>query len=509
MLKATNHTTQILPLNITKLVGRSQSPVIQAQLPSETFVPSGLPALKPEKVVAPPTAVVLEKIPAPVVAATPSPTVLVQMDAPSQETSSLVSFAAQLAELSATAELNRKLAGLSDYKSPHPSYEQYNVGPRHYDSAQEILESIRAGQPASVKDVRANSYSLGTYLGVNAQKEGIVAQQVVDVLNTLRHFSGDPEALETQLRKGLNVQEGRAKELAQLAPSLAPFRNLSSFSQIAENETLTNAVATFVESSHNWGPQPEDFGGTGSIVKSLMGNKSFAASMDKEALNAKMEKKPPVGIILRNLGYQDGISNTLQEASMGVQAVDRLIFTPKNACDLVPIKNIATSPPPFPKQIADKIEPYAKDIQLAVKLNLAVANALQSDQIKFGPEQTAAFTDNRLRLAYLSAGELSGILAKEKTTSSPARQEKVQETIDQLQLKREAIEAQLGQDKLRDLDVTGKAPADIRQMMKPLMQESRDIFEGVVGQLSQGEQKDKILNWVKEFADLTSLKPAA
>lgn len=481
VLNPLSPTTPALQPSRNQTVARPPLPAAE-NLPGESFVPSGQPRLVETKVdpkTEKPAPVVAEKASAP----PPPPAVLAQLEASPTPPGGEIPFAQRLA-------LGAGLATLSPYQSPHPAYEHYNVPPACYASCQAVRQAMRG----EVQDVRANSYSLGTYLGNEAQKEGIVAQQVLEVLNTVRHFSGDSAGLEQQLKKGLNMSGGRAQELSRLAGALEPFRNLKSFAEVGQDTTMLAAVTTLVESSHNWGPQPEDFKGSGAIVAKLLNNPAFTRFLDKEVLNAKQEKKPPVGVVLRNLGYSEGVSNTLQEASMGVQAVDRLLFTPKNAADLVPIGNIAGSPPPFPKQIADKIEPYAKDIQLAVKLNLAVINGLNSGQVQL---DRAEFDENRLRLAYLSAGELSAVLSAEKQSSSAARQEKIQATIDQLQLKRQAIEAELGAEKLQDL----QGP-DPRQLMKPLLQKSRAFFEAAVPEAA----RERSLAWVQEFAELTSLK---
>lgn len=473
------------PLPPTRTAPVGVPTAVAENLPAESFVASGK-AAEPKETAKAPQAGVEAPISPPPPPPAASPAVLVEFANTQVVTSAGVPFSQRLA-------LGAGLATLSPYQSPHPSYEKYNVPPARYDSARSVL----AAMGEDVQDVRANSHSLGVYLGSEAQKEGIVAQQVMDVLNSLRHFSADPAAFEQQLKKGLNVQGPRAQELAQLTAALEPFRNLKSFAEVGQDPTMLAAVTTLVESSHNWGPQPEDFGGSGPIVSKLLNNPAFTGFLDKEALGARLEKKPPVGVVLRNLGYSEGISNTLQEASMGVQAVDRLLFTPANASALVPFDNIAGSPPPFPKAIADKIEPYAKDVQLAVKLNLGVVNGLESGKVTLPPDQLADFHENRLRLAYLSAGELTGILSAEKGKSTPGRQEKIQETIDQLDLKRQAVELQLGPEKLQDL----QGP-DVRALMKPLLQKSRDYFEAALPESS----RERSLTWVKEFADLTSLK---
>jgi hypothetical protein len=402
-----------------------------------------------------------------------------------------------------TDALGARLKALSDYKSQYPSYEAYNVAPADYASPQQVLDQIT--QPGQATDVRANSYSLGTYLGTQAQKEGIVAQQVLDVLSALRHGSDKPDEFDAQLKKGLRMAEPRRQELAELAPTLGGFRELKSFSEIAKNPSLRQAVATFVESTHNWGPQPEDFHGTSAIVDKLLKNPDFMKMADKEALAEPMKGKPPVGIVLRNLGYKEPISNGLQEASMGVQAVDRLLFLPKNAADLVPLDDVASSPPPFPKQLADKIEPYAKDVQLGVKMNLAVAQGMLSGKIELPEMQQRAFDSNRLRLAYLSAGELTGILQKEASSASAGRQAQIGKTIEQLEHKRAAVVGILGAGAVADLDVSGKTPEQIRGMMRPLLDQSRNFFNLAMSQLPQSDKKDKGLAYIAEFAPLTSL----
>ncbi len=356
-----------------------------------------------------------------------------------------------------------------DYESQGiPSYEVYNVLPKFYANAGEVIKDL-IDNPYP-KDSRATAWFLGLVRGGKVQSRIVVMQQVMKVLKGFVEQTESEEKLSQYLNgRGLSIPIERAKELACMAPAIKKlmsnlteeykdtyggkttkkirFKN----TDFAENDDLITAITLCVESSLNAEQQKEHFKGTGDIIREIFNNKDYTNYLQKT-----VPRDPPVGVICDGLKLT---SMDLKEISMVHQAIDRLMKFPPDAIELkdilaLDIKKDSSNPfPPkkvdypihredngkililkdgeetevLPENIVRRMKvknseekevdgvliidgklaaDYAADIQMATNLMLGMKSLSDRKRFSIDPDKEKSFENLSYRLTYLALKEI-------------------------------------------------------------------------------------------------------